>query len=74
MRSGLTITPAGRKAFQATEASMRTRLDDVLRNVADLALVEQALGQLTAVLEISRKEWLAKTREQDRLRREVVAQ
>jgi DNA-binding MarR family transcriptional regulator len=69
----LTITPAGRKAFQSTEASMRSRLDDVLRNVDDLALVEQALGQLTAALEISRKEWLAKTRDQDRLRREVVA-
>jgi DNA-binding MarR family transcriptional regulator len=69
----LTITPTGRKAFQATEASMRSRLDDVLRNVDDLVLVEQALGQLTAALEISRKEWLAKTRDQDRLRREVVA-
>ena len=38
---------------------MRSRLDDVLRNVGDLGLVEEALGQLTAALEVSRKEWLA---------------
>jgi DNA-binding MarR family transcriptional regulator len=55
----LTITSAGRKAFKATEESMRSRLDDVLRNVTDLGLVEEALGQLTAALEVSRKEWLA---------------
>ena len=33
-----------------------------------------AIGAHPDDLEISRKEWLAKTREQDRLRREVVAQ
>jgi DNA-binding MarR family transcriptional regulator len=66
----LTITPAGRKAFAGTEESMRTRLDSVLRNVADLPLVEQALEQLTAALEISRREWIARTRDQDRPRRE----
>jgi DNA-binding MarR family transcriptional regulator len=59
----LTITPAGRKAFAATEVSMRSRLDDVLANVEDLDLVEAALEQLTAALEESRHQWLARTRE-----------
>jgi DNA-binding MarR family transcriptional regulator len=52
----LSITPAGRKAFKATEESMRTRLDEVLRNVTDLPLVEQALEQLTAALDVSRED------------------
>ena len=59
----LTITPAGRKAFAAAEASMRSRLDDVLANVADLDLVETAIDQLTAALEESRRQWLARTRD-----------
>ena len=33
---------------------MRTRLDNVLRNVIDLPLVEQGLGELNAALDVSR--------------------
>jgi DNA-binding MarR family transcriptional regulator len=55
----LSVTAAGRKAFAATEESMRKRLDDVLGTVEDPELVERAFEQLTAALEVRRRAWLS---------------
>ena len=46
----LTITPAGRAALRAAERSMRARLDELLVEVRDRSVVEDALDQLAGAL------------------------
>ncbi|MFI5053965.1 MAG: MarR family winged helix-turn-helix transcriptional regulator, partial [Acidimicrobiia bacterium] len=52
----LTVTAAGRGALDTAEQSMRDRLDGVLARVPDLALVEEAFGQLRHALDERRTE------------------
>jgi DNA-binding MarR family transcriptional regulator len=59
----LTITPEGRKAFAATEASMRARLDNILERVEHRDVVNQALDELASALEASRAEWIKRQAE-----------
>ena len=46
----LTITPAGRAALRAAERSMRARLDELLAEVRDPSVIEDALDQLAGAL------------------------
>jgi len=46
----LTITPAGRAALRAAERSMRARLDELLAEVRDPSVIEEALEQLAGAL------------------------
>jgi DNA-binding MarR family transcriptional regulator len=46
----LTITPAGRASLRAAERSMRARLDELLVEVRDRSVIEDALDQLAGAL------------------------
>jgi DNA-binding MarR family transcriptional regulator len=66
----LSITPEGRKAFAATEESMRERLEHILDRVEHREVVDQALAELATALEASRAEWIS--RQQERARPEEI--
>lgn len=47
----LSITPAGRRAVEATGAALRATLDDIVGRCADPEAVRTAIGQLTLAVD-----------------------